>query len=195
MKLSHIVAPFSLCLSLFGCGGRPGALDLQLGQLEHELEQRDADPGVLGGSSGIVDAGTDPRTLEPSNGDAGGPIAPADPSNGDAPVVTITSPMDGDLRVAIDQALTATFSEPLDPAKLCDMAFTVTRGTTPILGKVTYSANAGTFFLAFDPDDDLAADSEFQGTISVGAADLMGPGLVPTHVWTFTTSSLPTPPK
>jgi hypothetical protein len=82
--------------------------------------------------------------------------------------------------------LTATFSEAMSPGTLNAATFTVTGpGGIAIPGAVTYSGLVATF----KPAAPLAYSSSFVATITTGAEDLAGTGLVTNYVWAFTTVS------
>jgi hypothetical protein len=100
-----------------------------------------------------------------------------------APIVTTTSPADVATGVPINQAVTATFSEAMNPSTITDATFTLHQGTTPVAGTVDY---AGVTPL-FTPAINLDVNTEYTATITTGAADLAGNALVAPHSWIFTT--------
>jgi hypothetical protein len=102
------------------------------------------------------------------------------------PTVTKVVPANGATGVPIAQVLTATFSEAMSPGTLNAATFTVTGpGGIAIPGAVTYSGLVATF----KPAAPLAYSSSFVATITTGAEDLAGTGLVTNYVWAFTTVS------
>jgi hypothetical protein len=64
---------------------------------------------------------------------------------GDRPQVTSTVPLSDAVDVDISVEITADFSVVMDPATINATSFTVTRGTTPVLGVVSYSGKTATF--------------------------------------------------
>jgi len=107
------------------------------------------------------------------------------------PTIISTLPVNGAVNVPINQAVTATFSEPMDPATINSTTFTLAGpGGTPVPGVVTYAAvaNAATF----TPSANLAPNTLYTATVTTGATDLagnpLGAGLVP-NPWTFTTAA------
>ncbi|MDZ4149208.1 MAG: ice-binding family protein [Flavobacteriaceae bacterium] len=100
-----------------------------------------------------------------------------------APMVISTDPLDNATGVPIDKTVTATFSEPMDPATITDVTFTLADGTTPITGIVTYSGSTA----SFNPSADLLAGKEYTATITTGAKNPLGTAIATNHVWTFTT--------
>ncbi|ADV82048.1 Ig-like domain-containing protein [Terriglobus saanensis] len=111
------------------------------------------------------------------------------------PTVISTIPANGATGVAFNTAVTATFSEAMDPSTITAASFTVTGpGTTPVAGSVTYAAVGNT--ATFTPTVNLVPGTLFTGTITTVASDLAGNTLAVNYVWTFTTGAAPdtTPP-
>ncbi len=113
------------------------------------------------------------------------------------PTVSSTVPAVNATGVSLNSAVSATFSEALDPATISAASFSVveTSGGTPVTGVVTYTGVTATF----TPASDLAGDTQFTATLTGGGgniADLAGIVLVADYVWNFTTGPVPdtTPP-
>jgi Bacterial Ig-like domain len=71
----------------------------------------------------------------------------------------------------INQEVTATFSEAMDPATITGSTFTVIGpGLTPVTGNVSYDAANG--IAIFAPIGTFAASTEFTATIMTGAKSL-----------------------
>ena len=109
------------------------------------------------------------------------------------PTITSTIPLDGAADVPINQAVTATFSEPMDPATMNSTTFTLSGpGGTPVPGIVTYAAIANT--ATFTPNATLDPNTIYTAAVTTGATDLAGnplrAGLAP-NPWTFTTAPTP----
>jgi hypothetical protein len=101
------------------------------------------------------------------------------------PTVTATSSANGATGVLTNTKIGATFSEALDPLTITTTTFTLKQGTTPVSGTVSYSGvNA-----VFAPTTNLAASTAYTATITSGAKDLAGNGLVTDFVWGFTTAA------
>lgn len=112
----------------------------------------------------------------------------SDDNNGPSrPRVIATSPVDLSTDVAINARVTATFSEPMDPATLTDATFTLTRGPTeiPVLGAVIYADSVASFW----PAAQLAGNETFTATVSAAAQDLSGVGMKSRRQWSFTTGT------
>lgn len=105
------------------------------------------------------------------------------------PTVTLVSPADLATGVCLGQNVKATFSEPMDPATLTSVTFTleVTAGGGPLAALVTYDAPSQ--IATLDPGADLLASTNYTATVTTGAEDLSGNGLAVNEVWTFTTGT------
>src|SRR6185295_424573 len=110
-----------------------------------------------------------------------------------APRVNSTNPANLATNVVVTQAITATFSEAMDPATISGTSFTLTGpGATPVAGTVTYAAASTT--ATFTPASNLAASTVYTATITTAVTDLAGNALTSGPVpnpWTFTTAPTP----
>jgi hypothetical protein len=110
-----------------------------------------------------------------------------------APTVCSTSPADGATGVSLNGALSATFSEAMDPLTITAANFTV----AGVTGTVGYDSVS--FVATFTPSSSLASNTAYTATIvggGSGVKDLAGNALAANKVWTFTTgtNSDATPP-
>lgn len=105
---------------------------------------------------------------------------------GVCPIVISTIPTDGASGVPLNQIITATFNEAMNPATITQSSFTVT-GSAPVSGTVTYSGNTATF----TPSGLLSPSTVYTGKISTSVKDVDGNALQTDYVWTFTTGILP----
>jgi len=106
------------------------------------------------------------------------------------PTVISTVPVNGAMGVPINRALTATFSEAMNPATINSATFLLTAtGGASVTGVVTYVAAGSVATLT--PDADLAPSTDYTATITTGATDLNGDALAQNYVWTFTTAAAP----
>jgi hypothetical protein len=107
------------------------------------------------------------------------------------PTIISTVPVNGATGVPINQALSATFSEAMNPATIDSTTFTLktTTGGASVTGAVAYVA-AGSV-ATFIPAASLAPSTEYTATITTGAMDLEGNALTQSYMWTFTTAALP----
>ncbi|MGB7971593.1 MAG: Ig-like domain-containing protein [Candidatus Deferrimicrobiaceae bacterium] len=101
-----------------------------------------------------------------------------------APSVVSTSPDNNASPVAVNTAIMATFSEPIDPASVDGASFSVVNGGA-VAGTISVSVTDNT--VTFTPSADLAALTVYTATLSTGVTDLAGVPLDNNYVWTFTT--------
>jgi hypothetical protein len=100
------------------------------------------------------------------------------------PTVISTIPVNGGT-IAVNDSVTATFSEAMRPATIGAASFTVAGGSA-VTGTVTYDASNKSAI--FNPSGSLASSSSYTATMTTGAKDLAGNPLV-LKVWTFTTAA------
>ncbi|TDD98430.1 Ig-like domain-containing protein [Flavobacterium cellulosilyticum] len=104
---------------------------------------------------------------------------------GVCPVVTTTNPINGAIGVPLNQIITATFNEAMNPATI-QTSFTVTGGSA-VSGVISYSGNTATF----TPNGVLSPNTIYTAKITTSAKDVDGNALQTDYVWTFTTGILP----
>jgi WD40 repeat protein len=106
-----------------------------------------------------------------------------------APTVTSRSPSAGATGVATGTAVTATFSEAMDPGTLTSSTFQLQAGSNPpVSATVSYAANTATL----TPASALAANTAYTATVkggSTGVKDLAGNPLAADATWSFTTGA------
>jgi len=108
------------------------------------------------------------------------------------PIVMATFPNNFDTEIAIDTAVTVTFSQAMDPTTINSITFSLktTSGGTPVAGTVTY--NAATFTAKFKPSAPLANNTVYTATVTTGVKDTFGQQLASDKVFSFTTTKFPT---
>jgi uncharacterized repeat protein (TIGR02543 family) len=102
---------------------------------------------------------------------------------GVCPLVVSTIPADKAINVPLSQIISATFNEKMNLATITQESFTLTKGTTPVTGTVSYTALSA----AFAPASPLTPFTLYTGRVKTLVKDLMGNSLQTDHVWTFTT--------
>jgi methionine-rich copper-binding protein CopC len=111
------------------------------------------------------------------------------------PLIVSTIPINGAINVPANQAVSATFSEAMNPLTITTTTFTlVGPGATQIAGAVSYDPI--NFIATFTPTTNLAAGS-YTADITAGATDLAGNTLGNTgapNPWTFTAVATVVPP-
>jgi len=103
------------------------------------------------------------------------------------PSVTSATPAQGAVNVAVNTAITATFSEAMATASISASTFTVTGPGGAVAGTVTYSGTTATF----TPTANLAFSTLYTATITTGATSPGGTPMALNSVWTFTTITPP----
>ena len=103
------------------------------------------------------------------------------------PTVTTVIPRNGATDRPLNGSVSATFSEPMDPATLTAATFTLKSGTPPVLipGTVSYANSTA----VFNPTNLLASETAFTAEITTGAESATGVGLAATRIWTFNTGN------
>jgi hypothetical protein len=104
-----------------------------------------------------------------------------------APEVSSTTPANGELGVALNAPITATFSEVMDPLTINTGSFDLYDGLMPVPGAVTYVGVTA----IFTPLGGLDAEITYSATIHDSARDLAGNPLAMDYVWNFTTGMVP----
>jgi methionine-rich copper-binding protein CopC len=104
-----------------------------------------------------------------------------------APTITSVNPANNATGVALNNKISATFSEAMDPTTITAANVIVTGpDTVPVLGTVAYVGTT----MTFSPTVPLAANTLFTATITTGAKDLAGNALASNFVWIFTTGAV-----
>lgn len=106
---------------------------------------------------------------------------------GVCPVVESTNPSNGVSGVPLNQIITATFNEEMNPVTIDQSSFILTMGGIPVSGTVGISGATATF----TPTSLLAANTIYTVKITTLAKDLTGNALQTDYVWTFTTGLMP----
>lgn len=109
--------------------------------------------------------------------------------DGLCPVVLSTNPENAAIFVPLDQEITATFNEQMNPATFTQGSFIVQQGTNLISGAVSFSGTTATFI----PSVNLASNTTYTGIIKTSVKDLTGNALQQDYVWSFSTGASITP--
>jgi hypothetical protein len=115
------------------------------------------------------------------------PSAAADLIN---PTLTLTVPASAATGAGVNQAVSVTFSEDMDPATLTTANFTLKKGLVSIVGTVSY--DTASRIATFTPLNPLALNTTYTALIAAGASDLAGNPLassLPPNPWNFTTAA------
>jgi hypothetical protein len=111
-----------------------------------------------------------------------------------APTVTAISPADGSSGACRTRTVTATFSEPMDPATITATTFRVTDNGVAVAGSVTYDAATRVASFVATEASGFAASRTFAVMVVSGAngvKDLAGNPLAIDRAWGFSTGTQP----
>lgn len=109
------------------------------------------------------------------------------------PMVISTDPADLDTEVSLNQIVTATFNEQMNPETITPASFILVEGGTTLAGALSYNGNNAT--LSFEPTNSLRVSTSYTATIKSTVKDLLGNALQEDYVWTFSTGALPESPE
>jgi hypothetical protein len=104
-----------------------------------------------------------------------------------APTVLETAPLSVATNVALNAAVSVTFSEAMDPLTITSTSFTLLQGTTAVAGTVTYAGVVA----VFTPTNALEAGLTYTAKVTVDAKNLAGTALAEAKEWSFTTNVAP----
>jgi len=113
---------------------------------------------------------------------------------GVCPVVESTNPVNAATSVPLNQVITATFNEEMNPVTITQASFTLTSGLKagiPVAGALTYNNTNAT--LSFVPASPLTQNTTYTGTVKSTIKDLKGNALQTNYVWTFSTGIILSP--
>lgn len=106
------------------------------------------------------------------------------------PTMIATSPFANASGVNVGSAITATFSEPINPSTVTLAGvFTVMNGATPVPGTVTYNGTTATF----TPSAPLASSTLYTVALTTAVKDVAGNAMGANYSWTFQTLAPATP--
>ncbi len=112
---------------------------------------------------------------------------PLPPPGTTAPTILSKTPANGATNVVLNGPVSATFSEPMDPATLTAATFTLTSGAavTPVAGTVVYANSKATFW----PAAHLDSGASYTATITTAAKSAAGLAMAASASWSFTTGT------
>lgn len=97
------------------------------------------------------------------------------------PTVSQTSPANGVTGVAVNSAISVTFSEAIDPSTVTTSTFQVAGVTGPV------SVNGTT--ATFTPSSNLGYNTPYTVTLTTGVKDTAGNTMAANYTWSFTTGT------
>ncbi|MFZ5468608.1 MAG: Ig-like domain-containing protein [Myxococcota bacterium] len=120
-------------------------------------------------------------------GNAGAQAAATFTTRSDVPSVVSTTPADGAQNVAVDTAVSAVFSEPMQASTLDETTFFLREGSNSVAATVSYEASTRTARLV--PGSNLLEGRVYLATITSAALDSSSTPLAAAKTWTFTTAA------
>jgi hypothetical protein len=104
-----------------------------------------------------------------------------------APPLTVTGtvPASAAVGVAIDQAITATFSQAVNCATLSTSSFTLSGSAGVVAGTVACTGSTATF----TPNGHLTANASYTATLTTAVQDSLSDPLLSNYVWSFETGT------
>ncbi len=112
------------------------------------------------------------------------------PVEGKCPVVIATNPGNSATAVALNQVITVTFNELMDPNSFNQASFNL-QGAAKIPGTVVYDGTTPT--MSFTPTTSLTPNTTYVGTVYATVKDKLGNILQTNYVWSFSTGTTLSP--
>tara|TARA_R110001583_G_scaffold10019_3_gene46769 strand:- start:2264 stop:3715 length:1452 start_codon:yes stop_codon:yes gene_type:complete len=114
----------------------------------------------------------------------------SDSSSDTVPSISASNPSNLAIDVAINQQITATFSEAMNGATISNSSFTVVDpDETSVAGIVSYDESSN--MAVFEASSDFAFNTLYAATISTAVTSVEGIAIASDYTWTFTTSAVP----
>jgi hypothetical protein len=117
---------------------------------------------------------------------------------GVCPLVLSTNPANLAVNVPLEQVITVTFNEAMNPATIGPGAFDLSspgsssgRQKGSVTGELVY--DAATFTMKFTPSQKLSANTTYTGKINTSVKDMTGNALQVDYTWTFSTNASVSP--
>ena len=99
------------------------------------------------------------------------------------PKVSSTIPVNEATSIATNSKISASFNVEMNASTINITNFTITKGSVIILGTTEYTGKTATFI----PSENLSSNTVYTATITTGAKNISGKGLVENYIWSFTT--------
>lgn len=106
---------------------------------------------------------------------------------GVCPIVSSTIPINGASGVPLNQIISVTFNEEMNPATITTSSIIITAAGVVIPGTISYAGNTATF----SPTSRLTTNTLYTGRVTTAVKDLAGNALQTDYIWTFTTGLNP----
>ncbi len=105
------------------------------------------------------------------------------------PTVVEVFPSENAVLVSTGTVVSVTFNEPMDLSTLSTETVTLSSGSIPVAGTLSFSGDRMT--ATFTPSASLAAETNFTATVKTGVKDEAGNSIQAVKSWTFTTAPVP----
>lgn len=121
---------------------------------------------------------------------SGAPLTPAPTVTSTIPVTPNPPGVPENVTVPVNQVISATFSEAMDPTTIVAANFTLTPlGGASVSGLVAYSGISNE--LVFIPSGNLLPNTTYNANITTGVQDLAGQPMALAYPWSFKTAAAP----
>ncbi|MHA6247589.1 ice-binding family protein [Pontibacter sp. CAU 1760] len=101
------------------------------------------------------------------------------------PQITLTNPTNLATGIAVNEVISANFSEEMNPTTINAASFTLKRGTITIGGQTSYNGTTA----SFTPNNSLDANTTYTATVSAAAKSTNNVAIANNFEWTFTTAA------
>ncbi len=106
---------------------------------------------------------------------------------GVCPIVSSTIPTNGAFGVPLNQVISVSFNEDMNPDTINTSTIIITAGDVVIPGSIIYSGLTATF----TPSSRLTTNTLYTGRVTTAVKDVAGNALQTDYIWTFTTGLNP----
>ncbi len=107
------------------------------------------------------------------------------------PVIVSTNPLNSATNVPLNQVITATFNEKMNPVTITQASFTLQGNGASIAGVLTYNESNTT--MSFTPASPLVVNTTYTATVMANVKDSFGNALQTNYIWTFSTGAVLAP--
>ena len=108
--------------------------------------------------------------------------------DGVCPVVISTIPINGATDVPLNQIISVTFNEEMNPSTITQASFTI-HGASQVQGTISYLGTTATF----TPSSPLIPNTTYTGNVKTTVKDKTGNALQADYIWTFSTGAIISP--
>jgi hypothetical protein len=110
-----------------------------------------------------------------------------DQEPGVRPRILSTDPISNATGISINNKISVTFTEAMDPSTITESKFILLQGTTNVAGTVSYEGTTA----VFKPAANLTPSTLYTAKVTTGARSASGQSLAKEYIWSFTTGAIP----